>query len=135
MDDRHPDSIADPVTDTDTVANPVTDPVPPPSDSVLDALRSFLASALPGTALGIHDDYFEQGNANSLFALELVTFVEREFSVVVEVEDLDLDNFRTLARTAGFVRAKRAVPPSGPGRADGPADVSADSSTHDSTHG
>ncbi|MEV7141501.1 acyl carrier protein [Streptomyces tauricus] len=91
---------------------------------MLDNLRSFLASALPGVDLDIHDDYFEQGNANSLFALELVTFVEREFSVVVEVEDLDLDNFRTLARTAEFVRTKRAVPPPGPAPAGSFPDVS-----------
>lgn len=110
MDDRHPDTVGDPFRDS------IADPVPPPTDSVLDNLRSFLASALPGVDLDIHDDYFEQGNANSLFALELVTFVEREFSVVVEVEDLDLDNFRTLARTARFVRAKRAAAAS-PGQA------------------
>ncbi|MFH8470762.1 acyl carrier protein [Streptomyces sp. NPDC017991] len=91
---------------------------------MLDNLRSFLASALPGVDLDIHDDYFEQGNANSLFALELVTFVEREFSVVVEVEDLDLDNFRTLARTVEFVRAKRAAPSPGPARAGSFPDVS-----------
>ncbi|MFE9680915.1 acyl carrier protein [Streptomyces sp. NPDC006285] len=112
MDDRHPDPIRD----------PVTDPVSSPPDSVLEDLRSFLASALPGAALGIHDDYFEQGNANSLFALELVTFVEREFSIAVEVEDLDLDNFRTLARTAGFVHAKRAARSAGRSQAGGSTD-------------
>lgn len=106
----------------DPTASPITGPVPPPTDSVLDELRSFLVSALPGTALGMDDDYFEQGNADSLFALELVTFVERKFSVVVEVDDLDLDNFRTLARTAEFVRAKRAVRPSVPRPAGGSPD-------------
>ncbi|GAA5061851.1 hypothetical protein GCM10023336_39670 [Streptomyces similanensis] len=43
-----------------------------------------------------------------MFALELVTFVEQHFRVEIAVEDLDLDNFRTLGRTAAFVRRKRA---------------------------
>lgn len=81
------------------------------SDSVLEDLRSFFSSALSGAAPGIDEDYFVLGYANSLFALELVTFVERHFSVTVEVADLDLNNFRTLSRTADFVHRKLAGSP------------------------
>jgi acyl carrier protein len=81
---------------------------------VLEDLRSFFSSALSGAAPGIDEDYFALGYANSLFALELVTFVERHFSITVEVTDLDLDNFRTLSRTAEFVRRKLAAATSAP---------------------
>ena len=96
-----------------------------PSDRVLEDLRAFFSSALPGAPPDpdIDEDYFALGYANSLFALELVTFVERHFSITVEVTDLDLDNFRTLSRTAAFIRRKLAASPapSPPGRPTGGA--------------
>ena len=86
------------------------------TDSVIADLLSFFSSALPGGVQTVDDDYFALGHANSLFALELVTFVERHFSITVEVTDLELDNFRTIARTAEFVRRKLTVSPSLPDR-------------------
>lgn len=88
------------------------------SQPVIDDLRNFFRTALRGTTPDIDDDYFEAGHVNSLFALELVTFVEQHFSISVEVDDLELDNFRTIRRTAEFVCAKRAVS-TGPGPVDG----------------
>ncbi|WP_343235741.1 acyl carrier protein [Streptomyces sp. SID10815] len=80
----------------------------PAFDDVLAELRNFFGQVFPGTDFRADEDYFLQGNADSLFALELVTFVEQHFRVEIAVEDLDLDNFRTLGRTAAFVRRKRA---------------------------
>jgi acyl carrier protein len=42
------------------------------------------------------EDIFALGFINSLAALQLVQFLEKEFGIAVEDEDLDLDNFRTL---------------------------------------
>lgn len=89
------------------------------ADSVLEDLRRFFSSALPGGARTVDEDYFALGHANSLFALELITFVERHFSITVEVTDLELENFRTIARTAEFVRRKLSVAPSSPGHSNG----------------
>jgi acyl carrier protein len=62
-----------------------------------------------GREIGPGDDYFALGLINSLFALELVNFVEQRFGLVVEVEDLDLDHFRTIDRLTDFVTAKTAA--------------------------
>ncbi|MFI6743569.1 acyl carrier protein [Nonomuraea sp. NPDC050451] len=54
-----------------------------------------------------HDtDLFETGLANSLFALQLVMFVESEFAIVVEDEELDFANFRSVAAMEDFVLRK-----------------------------
>lgn len=79
------------------------------SADVLGQVRAFFDSALPGNAIGDDDDYFSLGLVNSLLALELVAYVERGFGVPVEVEDLDLDNFRTMGAIARFVDRKRAA--------------------------
>ncbi|MFC9430545.1 acyl carrier protein [Streptomyces sp. NPDC056987] len=75
------------------------------NDELVDELRKYFSS-LTGTELGPDDDYFALGLVASLQALQIVTYVERTYGITVEVEDLDLDNFRTAARVAGFVRLK-----------------------------
>ena len=69
-------------------------------------IRAFIAAAFKGRLLGDEEDIFATGFVNSLFAMELVTFIEKAFDITVESEDLDLDNFRSVERLAGFVAAK-----------------------------
>ncbi|MFF2655676.1 acyl carrier protein [Streptomyces sp. NPDC058045] len=75
---------------------------------ITERVLAFLTESLR-TAVGPDDDYFEyfeQGLADSLFSLELVTFVEHSFDLTIEVEDLDLDSFRTAHRVTEFVLRK-----------------------------
>jgi methoxymalonate biosynthesis acyl carrier protein len=53
-------------------------------------------------------DIFALGYVNSLFALELVVFVERTFGITVGTEDLDLGNFRSVEAMVRLVRRRRA---------------------------
>lgn len=62
--------------------------------------------------MGDADDIFATGFFTSLFAMEMILFVEREFGVTVETEDLNMENFRTIDRVTAFVAAKRAHRPS-----------------------
>jgi len=52
------------------------------------------------------DDIFELGVVNSLFAIQLVVFVENEFSITVERVELDINNFCSIAALTGYVRGK-----------------------------
>ncbi|APU21364.1 phosphopantetheine-binding protein [Actinoalloteichus sp. GBA129-24] len=52
-------------------------------------------------------DLFASGVVSSLFAMELVVFVEGTFGVVVEGADLTLDNFRTLRSMSSLVTRLR----------------------------
>lgn len=79
------------------------------TDGVVDGLRSFFSPVTAGNIPDPDDDYFALGLVNSILALELVSYVERRFGITVEVEDLDLENFRTMNRTAEFIRKKRSV--------------------------
>ncbi|MFM2058203.1 MAG: hypothetical protein RLY71_2588 [Pseudomonadota bacterium] len=54
------------------------------------------------------EDLFASGLVNSLFAMQLVLFVEKEFAVKVENEDLDLANFRSVGAITGFIAHKLA---------------------------
>ncbi|GAA3298876.1 acyl carrier protein [Streptomyces cinereospinus] len=86
---------------------------------ITEQITDFLSAALR-RQVGPDDDYFAQGLVDSLFALELVTFVENRFALTIEVEDLDLDSFRTAGRITEFVRRKTDAPERGEAHAEGP---------------
>ena len=69
-------------------------------------LREFVGRFFRGHDLQDAEDIFATGYVNSMFAMQLVQFVEGEFGVAVESEDLDLDNFRSIDALAAFVERK-----------------------------
>jgi methoxymalonate biosynthesis acyl carrier protein len=76
------------------------------TEEVSATLRTFLGSAFPGRGLGDGDDIFALGFGNSLFAMQLVEFIEHEFDVVIESEDLEIENFRSIAAIGALVGRK-----------------------------
>ena len=69
-------------------------------------IRAFLSQHIRNKDFTDEADLFEGGFLNSLFALELVLFVEKEFSLTIESDDLNLDNFRTVNALAALVERK-----------------------------
>jgi methoxymalonate biosynthesis acyl carrier protein len=53
-------------------------------------------------------DLFASGVVSSLFALELVVYLEKTFDIAVTGQHLSLDNFRTVDAMAALVRRIRA---------------------------
>ena len=71
-------------------------------------IQEFLARFFRSREINLEDDIFALGFVNSLLAMQLVAFVEKEFGVRVEDEDLDLDNFRSIQAISGLVDRKTA---------------------------
>jgi len=59
------------------------------------------------------DDIFALGFGNSLFALQLIAFVENKFGIEIDSDDLDIRNFRSIQVIAGLVERKLAAMPGG----------------------
>lgn len=72
------------------------------------AVRSFLAGLCDVSRLGDTDDIFSGGFVNSLYLVQLLNFVQKECAVLIEEDDYDMDNFRSVAAVAEFVARKRA---------------------------
>ena len=70
------------------------------------SIKAFLTEYFPGHELKDDENIFAQGFVNSLFAMQLVLFVEKEFSITVENDDLDLDNFKTINAITQLVNRK-----------------------------
>jgi methoxymalonate biosynthesis acyl carrier protein len=52
-------------------------------------------------------DIFEKGLVNSMFALQLVMYLEKEFKIKIENNDLNLSNFNTVNNISAFVESKQ----------------------------
>ncbi len=80
-----------------------------PEASLKDEIRSFLMASFSYQNHEFQDneDIFATGFINSLFAMQLVTFVESTYQIRVESEDLNLDNFRTIDAIARLIESKR----------------------------
>jgi len=70
------------------------------------AIRAFLVRELDDDSLRDDEDIFEAGYVNSLFAMELVTFIEGTFDMTIDNEDLELENFSSVERIAALVESK-----------------------------
>jgi acyl carrier protein len=77
-------------------------------DAVKTQTQAFLARFFQNQTIQDDEDIFALGFVNSLFAMQLVLFVEREFGIAVENEDLDIDNFRSINAIVRLVERKTA---------------------------
>jgi methoxymalonate biosynthesis acyl carrier protein len=73
------------------------------SQQAQDQILGFIRSRFPQVEISETEDIFQIGFVNSLFAMELVMFVEKTFSVTVPNEELRIDNFRTATSMALLV--------------------------------
>jgi methoxymalonate biosynthesis acyl carrier protein len=76
-------------------------------DDVDRIVLDYLASRGGGDEPARDDDLFETGRVNSLFAIQMMSFLEHRFGIEVDVDDLDLRNFATIAKITEFVRRKQ----------------------------
>lgn len=72
-------------------------------------IREFVSRFVRGHELGDGEDIFATGFVNSMFAMQLVQFVETTFGVTVESDDLDIDNFRSIDAIAALVERKQGA--------------------------
>jgi acyl carrier protein len=69
-------------------------------------VRLFLARFFRKHELADDEDIFSLGFVNSLFAMQLVMFLEKEFSIKINNHDLDFANFRTINAIVNLIDRK-----------------------------
>lgn len=79
---------------------------PTDPNEVKAAIRAFIQASINLDGLGNDENLFETGIVNSLFAVQLMTFIERTFDIEVSSDDLDIENFKSIDATAAFVAKK-----------------------------
>lgn len=80
------------------------------SDTVKDQILAFVRGRYPQAEIDESQDIFALGFVNSLFAMELVMFVEKTFGLAIPNDELRIDNFRTANAMAELVGRLSAAP-------------------------
>lgn len=71
-------------------------------------IKQFLSKLMNNRELQDDEDIFALGFLNSLAAVQLVNFLEKEFGVTIEDEDLKVENFNTLNNMDELLERKLA---------------------------
>lgn len=71
--------------------------------TILNEIKNFLGDHISLEELKFDEDIFKTGYVNSLFAMKLVQFVEVNFNIKVENEDLEITNFNTVDNLTNFI--------------------------------
>jgi len=77
------------------------------AEVIKQTIRRFLLGSINIPDLSDDDNLFELGIVNSLFAIQLMTFIEKNFGLEVEMDDLDIENFKSLNAATRFVMKKK----------------------------
>lgn len=73
---------------------------------VKEKVKMFLSRYVDVNGLQDNDNIFEKGLVNSLFAMNLVNFVENEFDVSIDNSELDMENFKDINSITALVEKK-----------------------------
>ena len=76
------------------------------NDEIRQKTKAFMAVHFKNHDFQDDEDIFSLGFVNSLFAMQLVMFVEKEFQMKVHDDDLLIDNFRTVNAVTDLVRRR-----------------------------
>lgn len=72
-------------------------------DTAQAQILEFVRGRYPQMDIDADQDIFQLGFVNSLFAMELVMFVEKTFGVTIANDDLRIENFRSADAMAELV--------------------------------
>ncbi|MBP2707757.1 acyl carrier protein [Microbispora sp. RL4-1S] len=72
-------------------------------DTAQGQILEFVRGRYPQAEIDAEQDIFAFGFVNSLFAMELVMFVEKTFGITIPNEELRIDNFRSANTMAALV--------------------------------
>ena len=67
-------------------------------DEIKKKVREFLNKNKSMEGIKDQDDLFQQGYVDSLFALQLIMFLEKEFKIRIKNKEIKEDNFRSVEK-------------------------------------
>ncbi|MEF2920565.1 MAG: phosphopantetheine-binding protein [Acutalibacteraceae bacterium] len=69
-------------------------------------VKEFLSQYMDIASISDTDNIFEMRLVNSLFAMQLVNFIEQEFDVTLDNDELDIDNFKDINSIVALIDSK-----------------------------
>lgn len=80
-------------------------------NQITDSVRQFILEHFPSARrrpLGEGDALLQSGIIDSMGVLDVVTFIENDFGITVNDDDLTPENFQTIGQIATYVQKKKS---------------------------
>ena len=74
--------------------------------NIKNEIKKFLCKITGNVNLVDSKDIFGGGLINSLYSIQLILFLEKEFDISIQSPDLNIENFRTVNALTEFVLEK-----------------------------
>ncbi len=75
-------------------------------EEIKHKIKDFLSNFFRGHVLEDDEDIFSLGFVNSLFAMQLVMFLEKEFGIMLDNNELELDRFSNINNITRIIENK-----------------------------
>jgi acyl carrier protein len=75
-------------------------------NGVGDKVRCYLSRGVHGRLLDDDEDIFALGLAHSLFIMQIIIFIEREFAVELEPDDIQREELSSVSRITELVLSR-----------------------------
>ncbi|MFM9435113.1 methoxymalonate biosynthesis acyl carrier protein [Janthinobacterium sp. CG_23.3] len=79
-------------------------------NEIKETLRTFIGGFVRSKQFKDSDNIFEAGFVNSMFVMQLILFIEKEYALAVDNADLELKNFSSVDAMGAFVSSKLGTP-------------------------
>jgi D-alanine--poly(phosphoribitol) ligase subunit 2 len=76
-----------------------------PDQILYGQIAKFFSERLSLTVSSPSEDLFETGVLDSMAFVDLVMHLEQQFNIRISADEFEPDNFRSIAKIAGFVTA------------------------------
>ena len=80
-----------------------------PDQILYDQITAFFYEHLNLVISSPAEDLFETGALDSMAFVDLVMHLEQQFDIRISADELEPDNFRSVAKIAGFVAAHNGL--------------------------
>ena len=80
-----------------------------PDQDLYDQITTFFSERLNLNVSSPDEDLLETGGMDSMAFVDLVMYLEQQFDLRISTDELEPDNFRSIAKIAGFVAAHNGL--------------------------
>lgn len=69
-------------------------------------IMDFIVKSTGNKQITEDENFFEKGYASSLLAMQIVSYLENEFNIIVENDEMQIENFNSIQNIFSFVSEK-----------------------------
>lgn len=78
-------------------------------NDVKSTIRKFIQKVTRKQEILDDEDIFQGGIVNSLLTVQLIMFIEKNFQISIDNNDINLENFRTMNKIEQYIQSKKGL--------------------------